>query len=625
MPDLPRDALPPDHDSLQNVCQTCRHEREEREELETALAARVEQGDRERGELTQKYLQLVGDLTRAEAVSKDLAESTEKQTDQLHERRADYRETIAGLRQDLVLLRQRHDTQLSEQARLVAEAAEATERAVLLEVELRELKQQVHDERTRLDKTDEQLAAQRDEYNQQLAAARAELLQRQQDGQTQASEWASTRRQLDEQLQQVRQQLDDATAELDASRQQSMALETELQELVQRQGLPADSQEHAARLLQQREEELAALQREFDEQRQQWRQDSERWQADEQQLREELRDLHGRWQEAIGSHAAATSRVAELESLLEEASQTLTGIAETGRGTQRRQEENAAELSKLGEVVHSLRHELQQEREQHQCARNEWHADRESLQRELAERSSSLEQLQMKNNQEMQEAEFLIHSLQQEGKQLLSQLDEAKQVIRKDVERHKRTDTPRNNLLSSKGELPSRSQTMPMPAGLLGRGRLKEDPPADVHEPVAQPVATSDASPLAEADEPAANHTIMMSPAELVQRGWSDETADAPAVTPLLEAAADETSAVPEPRDAACPGEVPPTEKPAAEEQVAEESGSRGVSSRRVSGSGTGSSRTGSGRASSGRAGSSRACSSRIRRRRVRTGPSGDR
>ncbi len=657
-----QDGGSPAEHSPPQVCQKCR---QEREELESALALRVELGDQERGELTQKYVQLIGDLKRVEAARNDLLEDTEKQTDHLYHTRTDYREIIDELRLDLASLKQRHDVQLSEQAHLVAQAAEAEERATMLASQLGELQQQLREARTQLDGTTERLRIEGDEHGRQLAAARAELLQEQQSrqaefgesesnrhelneqlrrvqqqladamGQLESSharsadlearlaessrqqqlsaetaqreadrvrqyedeltvvrrelqeqqsqpwqqrqdEWESARQQLNTQLQQMQQRLDEATSQLAAAHSQTLALEAELQ---QRQR-PVDSQELSPGSGPQRDEELATLQREFDEQRQLWQRQRERWESDERQLRGDAQEAHERELDAHDKFASAARQVTELESQLQEAARKLATVELTGQDDRRQRDENLAELSKWKDIAESMRLELQQERERHQCVRNEWHADRECLQRELSERSTSLEQVQTKHNQEMQEAEFLIHSLQQEGKQLLSQLDEAKQVIRKDIEKRKRTENQRTENqrtanqrtanqrtgdLAIGDDSPSRCQTMPMsPAGL---GRAAAELSSNEPLTIAQGAAAADSTRLDPGNASDANHTIMMSPAEFAERGRRDDAADAAQATPQGEVAADQTPVVHESVDTPLADH-----EPAAEQCVAAES-----------------------------------------------------
>ncbi len=59
------------------------------------------------------------------------------------------------------------------------------------------------------------------------------------------------------------------------------------------------------------------------------------------------------------------------------------------------------------------------------------------LQAQLAEANGRAQKLDLQYKQEMREAEMLIHSMQQEGKHLLAQLEEARQTIHQEIERRR--------------------------------------------------------------------------------------------------------------------------------------------------------------------------------------------
>ena len=100
--------------------------------------------------------------------------------------------------------------------------------------------------------------------------------------------------------------------------------------------------------------------------------------------------------------------------------------------------DNAADIATWKDVAEGLRRELQQTRDEHRRVREEWHVDRQNLERELNAHSTAAQQLEQKYKQDMREAEVLIHAMQQEGKHLLIQLDEAKQSIRQGTEGNKK-------------------------------------------------------------------------------------------------------------------------------------------------------------------------------------------
>ncbi|MFW6170627.1 MAG: hypothetical protein ACODAD_09065, partial [Planctomycetota bacterium] len=158
------------------------------------------------------------------------------------------------------------------------------------------------------------------------------------------------------------------------------------------------------------------LQSQLEQAREQVRQTSD----SEHRLREEISQLHEQLEATLAELEA--ERAAD-----EPADQTLQADKKT----------NATEIAKLREVAEGVREELRQERESHQRVRGEWHIERENLQNELAQRSTTLGKLQKaydelvrENERATQEAESLILSQQQEGQQLLTQLHEAKQALR---------------------------------------------------------------------------------------------------------------------------------------------------------------------------------------------------
>ncbi len=491
------------HDDGAN-CNAEQHEscvqcRQEREEMESALALRVQQSDQEKGALTQRCIELIGDLRRTEASRQDLLENSQRQSEQVFESSSDCQRTVEELKHDFTLLKQRYDDQLIEQRSLVVQAADAEQHAEVLETQVTDLRRQIEDAHAETDRTARQCADLHTDY--------------------------------DQQLRQLRSQLDDASTQLETTRQRAADLELRLQELSQQaaeradhsQPSPADATAVA------RIEELAALQQQFDELQQSLQRERAAWELDEQRLREELEKTGQRLQDAIVEQTETAGQADQLHSQLDQVAEKLAATERTLEDALRQRDENAAEVTNWKEVVDKLRLELQQERDQHQCVRNEWHAERESLQHELSERSAALEKLQLKHNQEMQEAEFLIHSLQQEGKQLLAQLDEAKQVIRKDIEKRKRFETHGNAEPATPKELPSRCPTMPMTDGRVenardsqGQGALqvRTENSDDAEEQTTAP-------PPGHSADPVANCTIMMSATELNDLGCGQQVQEA--------------------------------------------------------------------------------------------------
>ena len=167
--------------------------------------------------------------------------------------------------------------------------------------------------------------------------------------------------------------------------------------------------------------QLAALQCSRDEQFAQW-------QSHEKQWHEEL--------EATRAQGEAFQR--EIESLRFQATEAAARAADH-EVSPPVAGDNAADIATWKDVAEGLRRELQQTRDEHRRVREEWHVDRQNLERELNARSTAAQNLEQKYKQDMREAEVLIHAMQQEGKHLLIQLDEAKQSIRQGIEGNKKS------------------------------------------------------------------------------------------------------------------------------------------------------------------------------------------
>jgi hypothetical protein len=143
-------------------------------------------------------------------------------------------------------------------------------------------------------------------------------------------------------------------------------------------------------------------------------------------------ELSGARRSLDDERTTATRTRDELEAQLQAREQRLTDTQKRLADRQLTDETN------WKDVAERLRAELQQTREEHRRVREEWHVDRLSLEQKLAERSEALAQLDQKHKQDVREAETLIHSMQQEGKLLLAQLEEARQTIHQDVDRRKK-------------------------------------------------------------------------------------------------------------------------------------------------------------------------------------------
>lgn len=235
-------------------------------------------------------------------------------------------------------------------------------------------------------------------------------------------------RQLETQLGDSRQQRDQlhaAVLELQAAASRLPALEDELcQARREREAAIAESTaaSERAELL---DSELTAARRQFESATADSVTATGRAQALEQELDAARRSLDD-------ERTTATRTRDELAAELQARELRLTDVQKRLADRQQTEDTN------WKDVAERLRTELQQTREEHRRVREEWHVDRLSLEQKLAERSQAFGQLDQKHKQDMREAETLIHSMQQEGKLLLAQLEEARQTIHQDIDRRKR-------------------------------------------------------------------------------------------------------------------------------------------------------------------------------------------
>ncbi|MCU0959212.1 MAG: hypothetical protein MUF48_03840 [Pirellulaceae bacterium] len=89
----------------------------------------------------------------------------------------------------------------------------------------------------------------------------------------------------------------------------------------------------------------------------------------------------------------------------------------------------SAELAEAKDLVLCLRDEMQKQVMEHQRARDKWDTDRQALERKVAECAVAAGELQRYYDQYMEEAEVLMHAMQQEGKNMLLELEEAREQL----------------------------------------------------------------------------------------------------------------------------------------------------------------------------------------------------
>ncbi|MBM4088191.1 MAG: hypothetical protein FJ276_01990 [Planctomycetes bacterium] len=161
------------------------------------------------------------------------------------------------------------------------------------------------------------------------------------------------------------------------------------------------------------------------------------------QLRAALAELASQQQHWDGTFAQCEAVERDLTRRLEQTSAELDCARGTAAEFQRqlqqvtedaRQRDIESELTAARSVVDSLRGELETSRHAHRQACEEWRADRDNLERQLAARSAMLLENETRHAAAAAEAREAIHTLQQEGTRLLADLDEAKQTVRRFTE-----------------------------------------------------------------------------------------------------------------------------------------------------------------------------------------------
>ena len=408
--DAPRGiAPPPENDPIETPqsesaqeCLRLRDEldtlRQECERLQLAIQQQTQNGQETEASYRTLIEQLRSEIDTSQTVCRDqldlrqecerLQLAIQQQTQNGQETEASYRTLIEQLRSEIdtsqTVCRDQLDLR-QECERLQLAIQQQTQNGQETEASYRTLIEQL---RSEIDTSQtvcrDQLAAHSSLTSQaEAAASQAEALQEELDG---------LRHQLQEELRLAGNSRGHLEAELEFRSQQLFDAQTQ----------------------------LAALQCTRDEQFAQW-------QAHEKQWHEEL--------EATRAQGEAFQR--EIETLRFQATEAAARAADH-EVSPPAAGDNAADIATWKDVAEGLRRELQQTRDEHRQVREEWHVDRQNLERELNTRSTAAQQLEQKYKQDMREAEVLIHAMQQEGKHLLIQLDEAKQSIRQGTEGNKK-------------------------------------------------------------------------------------------------------------------------------------------------------------------------------------------
>ncbi len=392
--------------------------------------------------------------------------------------------TSDRLEHELTQLQRQLDELQSEHQLATVECQRAGQESESARSATRELQQQldsvraVHDERGRQWESDRrQLQTELDERTRQLEqlgeehaehqsstqdsqqANEAELQQLREDNQQltqQLRDAARDNQQRDGQqelVEQLREALADLKQQFDARATQNEQLIDQLQtaqdrigELEQALAAAGEESEQAAQLTARFEEvtlQLETMRTELETRSQHWEMQLSDRKAAVQQLRQQLEEAGKTHEQQVADRESIALRLQHLE---QENKRLVAEVAELKQLPQPSiSEHGPATVGAIewNERVAGLQAELEKTREEHQQILAEWRSDRAHLEQQLAERSEELARVQEQRDTSMREAEALLHSLQREGKQLLSQLDEAKSTIRQDTELRKQLEAAR--------------------------------------------------------------------------------------------------------------------------------------------------------------------------------------
>ena len=405
----------------------------ERGQLQASQASSIAQAERERSKLTLECQSLREQLeaskesqlrlqTQLDQQQAELAQQAESKTLALEEAQ----HLFGQRRQEL---EERHEASVRERdelrTSLAASAAEAERERSELAQECQHLRDQLQVSEEVAQQLQTQLDQQKEGSAQQIGLETlVEELRR---------EKTELTGQLENQLsrqQELIARAEGAEQQVESLNHDVATLRREREELHQQ---TCQTGEQNQTLLQQRETELAAAKSDLRQQQQKWNDQLAQLQVTEEQLQ-------GQLQLARDDLEKSRRKIDELTAQVQETSQQLaTREAGTSAAPDDGSADSAADVATWKDVADGLRQELQHTRDEHQRVREEWHLDRQNLEQELARRSEAVKKAEQKQKEQMQGAEELIFSLQKEGKDLLKQLEEARQTIRHEIERKKKS------------------------------------------------------------------------------------------------------------------------------------------------------------------------------------------
>ncbi len=166
------------------------------------------------------------------------------------------------------------------------------------------------------------------------------------------------------------------------------------------------------------------------------------------------------YEQQVAERENIASRLAQLEQENEQLVSRIAELQQSPPASPNDQDLGGSDSPEWKETVAGLQSELDRTRSEHRQAVAEWQSDRTNLEKQLADRSDKLTRLQQQHDTSMQQAEQLIYSLQQEGKQLLSQLDEAKYTIRHEAEQRKQLEVAQESERDESGATDQLTQTV---------------------------------------------------------------------------------------------------------------------------------------------------------------------
>ena len=357
----------------------------------------------------------------------------------------------------------------SEQRQLHTQLNERTEQLEQLREQLSTYQQNMDQSRQASESQSHQLT----EANRQLQEAHRQLLEANEQLSRELQEATrDNQQQADQQplilelsnaLAELKQQFDSQANEKQQLRDQVEAAQSHRVDLEQALATAQERLEETSQLTARVEEvtsELESAHSDMELRTQKWEGQLSERKAAMQNLREQLERAGKDHEQQVAEREGIASRLAHLEQENEQLVSQIAELEQHSKAFAQDQELGGSDSPEWKETVAGLQSELDRTRAEHQQALVEWQSDRANLEKQLAERGDKLTRLQQQHDTSMQQAEQLIYSLQQEGKQLLSQLDEAKYTMRHETELRKLLEAAHERGLDESGSTHELRQTV---------------------------------------------------------------------------------------------------------------------------------------------------------------------